>query len=70
MTSPTAILISAAILAVTGLLLFRWDMQPANDSAAQKPIDGYAVYRLDRWTGEVTRCASVVSMPGKLKCQP
>ena len=68
MTNPTAILLSAIILAVTGLLLFRWDMQAANDSAAQKPIDGFAVYRLDRWTGEVSRCAAVVSMPGRLKC--
>jgi hypothetical protein len=55
MTTPIAILISALILAVTGLFLFRWDMQAANDSAAQKPIDGYAVYRLDRWTGSVNR---------------
>jgi hypothetical protein len=70
MTNPTAILISAVILAVTGLLLFRWDMQSANDSAAQRPIDSYAVYRLDRWTGEVSRCASIVSMPGRLKCEP
>ena len=68
MTNPTAILLSAIILAVTGLLLFRWDMQAANDSAAQKPIDGFAAYRLDRWTGEVSRCATVVSMPGTLKC--
>jgi hypothetical protein len=68
MTNATAILISAAIFAVTGLLLFRFDMQAANDSAAQKPIDSYAVYRLDRWTGEVSRCASIVSMPGRLKC--
>jgi hypothetical protein len=70
MTNPTAILISAIILAVTALLLFRWDIQAANDSAAQKPIDSYAVYRLDRWTGEVSRCASIVSMPGTLKCSP
>jgi hypothetical protein len=70
MTSPIAILTSALILAVTGLFLFRWDVQAANDSAAQKPIDGYAVYRLDRWTGSVNRCASVVSMPGRLKCEP
>ena len=68
MTTPAAILISALILAVTGLFLFRWDMQAANDSAAQKPIDGYAVYRLDRWTGSVSRCATSVSMPGSLPC--
>jgi hypothetical protein len=69
MTTPTAILISALILAVTGLFLFRWDAQAANDSAAQRPIDGYAVYRLDRWTGSVSRCASMVSIPGALKCE-
>jgi hypothetical protein len=68
MTTPAAILTSAAIFAVTALLLFRWDMQAANDSAAKNPIDSYAVYRLDRWTGEVSRCASIVSMPGTLKC--
>jgi hypothetical protein len=69
MTSPTAILISALVLAVTGTFLFRWDIQAANDSAAQKPIDGYAVYRLDRWTGSVNRCATSVSMPGRLPCE-
>ena len=69
MTTPTAILISAFILAVTGLFLFRWDMQPASDSAAQKPIDNYAVYRLDRWTGSVNRCATSVSIPGRLPCE-
>ena len=69
MTTPTAILISALVLAVIGLFLFRWDMQAANDSAAQKPIDSYAVYRLDRWTGSVSRCASIVSIPGTLKCE-
>jgi len=69
MTNPTAILISAVILSVTALLLFRWDIQAANDSAAQKPIDGYALYRLDRWTGEVTRCTTSVSIPGRLKCE-
>jgi hypothetical protein len=69
MTTPIAILISALILAVTGLFLFRWDMQAANDSAAQKPIDGYAVYRLDRWTGSVNRCATSVSIPGRLPCE-
>jgi len=69
MTNPTAILISAAILAVTGLLLFRWDIQAANDLAGQSHIDGYAVYRLDRWTGSVNRCATSVSMPGRLTCE-
>ena len=69
MTTPIAILISAVILAVSGLFLFRWDMQAANDSVAQKSIDGYAVYRLDRWTGSVTRCAASVSSPGKLPCE-
>jgi hypothetical protein len=70
MTTPAAILTSAIIFAVTALLLFRWDMQQAaNDSAAQRPISNYAVYRLDRWTGEVTRCATDVSMPGRIKCE-
>ena len=69
MTTPAAIVTSAVIFAVTALLLFRWDMQAANDSAAQRPIDGYAVYRLDRWTGSVTRCATSVSIPGRLKCE-
>jgi hypothetical protein len=69
MTTPAAILISALIFAVSGLFLFRWDMQTANDSAAQKPIDSYAVYRLDRWTGSVSRCATIVSIPGRLKCE-
>lgn len=69
MSSPTAILLAAAIIAVVGLFLFRWDIQAANDSAAQKPIDSYAVYRLDRWTGSVTRCATSVSIPGGLKCE-
>lgn len=69
MTTPTAILISALVLAVTGLFLFRWDMQAANDPATQKPIDGYAVHRLDRWTGSVNRCATSVSTPGRLPCE-
>jgi hypothetical protein len=69
MTNPAAILIGALILAVTGLFPFRWDMQAANDSAAQKPIDSYAVYRLDRWTGSVNRCAASVSIPGRLPCE-
>jgi hypothetical protein len=69
MTNATAILISAATLAFTVLSLFRWDMQAANDSAAQKPIDSYAIYRLDRWTGSVHRCATSVSIPGRLKCE-
>jgi hypothetical protein len=63
MTNATAILISALILAFTGLFLFRWDTQAANDSAAQKPIDSYAVYRLDRWTGSVNRCATSLAFP-------
>jgi hypothetical protein len=67
---PAAILIGALMLAVTGLFLFRWDIHAASDSAAQKPIDGYAVYRLDRWTGSVQRCATSVSMPGRLPCEP
>jgi hypothetical protein len=69
MSSPTAILLAALIFAVAGLFLFRWEMQAANDSAAQKPIDSYAVYRLDRWTGSVDRCATSVSIPGRLKCE-
>lgn len=69
MSSPTAILLAALIFAVVGLFLFRWDMQAANDSAAQKSIDSYAVYRLDRWTGSVNRCAASVSIPGNLKCE-
>jgi hypothetical protein len=73
MSIPTSILTSvltgALILAIAGLLVFRWDIQAANDSAAQKPIDSYAVYRLDRWTGSVSRCASIVSMPGRIKCE-
>jgi hypothetical protein len=70
MTTPITILISALILAATGLFLFRWDMRAANDPAAQKPIDSYAVYRLDRWTGSVTRCATSISIPGKVPCEP
>jgi hypothetical protein len=69
MSSPTAILLTALIFAVVGLFLFRWDIRAANDSAAQKPIDSYAVYRLDRWTGLVNRCATSVSIPGRLKCE-
>ena len=69
MTTPTAILISTLILAVTGLFLFRWEMQTANDAATQKSIDNYAVYRLDRWTGLVNRCATSVSVPGRLPCE-
>jgi hypothetical protein len=69
MTTPTAIVISALILAVTGLFLCRWDMQAANDLAAKNAIDSYAVYRLDRWTGTVERCATSVSIPGRLKCE-
>ncbi len=69
MNGPTAILLSALTVAVVGLFLFRWDMQAANDSAAQNPIDNYAVYRLDRWTGAVNRCATSVSIPGRLKCE-
>ena len=69
MTTPAAILISALIFAVSGLFLFRWEMQTANDSEAQKPIDKYAVYRLDRWTGSVYRCATIVSIPGRLPCE-
>jgi hypothetical protein len=69
MRSPAAIVIAAAILAVAGLFVFRWDMAAANDSAARNPIDGYAVYRLDRWTGSVNRCATSVSIPGGIKCE-
>lgn len=69
MTTPIAILVSALILAVAGLFIFRWDIQAANDSAALKPIDGYAVYRLDRWSGSVARCASSVSIAGKIPCE-
>ena len=68
MSTPAAILTSALMLAVAGLFLFRWDLQAANDSAAQRPIDSYAVYRLDRWTGSVNRCATSVSISGTLKC--
>ena len=66
---PAAILISALILAVTGLFLFRWEIQAANDLAAQKSIDSYAVYRLDRWTGSVTRCAKTTDMAGSVPCE-
>jgi hypothetical protein len=69
MTNPTAILISAVIFAATGLLLFRWDMQATNDAEAQMTHDAGAVYRLDRWTGSVSRCATIVSIPGRLKCE-
>jgi hypothetical protein len=69
MTTPTAILISGLILAVTGLFLFRWDMRAANEAAVQESIDDYAVYRLDRWTGSVNRCATSVSIPGRLPCE-
>jgi hypothetical protein len=70
MTNPTAILISAVIFAVTGLLLFRWDMERTNDAEVARTHDAGAVYRLDRWTGEVTRCATIVSIPGRMKCEP
>jgi hypothetical protein len=69
MTTPIAILISAFVFVVAGLFLFRWEVQAANDSAAQKPIDSYAVYRLDRWTGSVNRCATIVSLPGRIRCE-
>lgn len=36
MTTPAAILISALIFAVSGLSLFRWDMQTANDFGRAK----------------------------------
>jgi hypothetical protein len=69
MTTPTAIVMGALILAVAGLFLFRWDMQATNDSTAQKPNDSYAVYRLDRWTGSVSRCATIANIPGRPKCE-
>jgi hypothetical protein len=69
MTTPTAILISATILAVTALSLLRWEIHAANDPATQKSIDDYAVYRLDRWTGSINRCATSVSIPGRLPCE-
>lgn len=68
MTTPISILISAFIFAAAGLFLFRWDMQGANPEA-EKTHDVGAVYRLDRWSGSVSRCATIVSIPGRMRCE-
>jgi hypothetical protein len=45
-------------------------MERTNDAEVARTHDAGAVYRLDRWTGEVTRCATIVSIPGRMKCEP
>ena len=69
MTTPTAILIRPLILAMASLFLFRWEMQTANNEM-EKTHDVGAIYLLDRWTGSVFRCATIVSIPGRLQCEP
>jgi hypothetical protein len=48
MRGSIAILMSGAIVATAVLFVFRWEVTAA----------GGVAYRLDRWTGQITSCAT------------
>jgi hypothetical protein len=48
MNIPTGIIVGFLILAATGAVLFRWELQ-----ILPNPV----VFRLDRWTGQVVICS-------------
>jgi hypothetical protein len=49
MSQPVATVVAAVILAITFLIVFRWDVVKHSDSASLK---------LDRWTGITYQCYS------------
>jgi hypothetical protein len=60
MSTPLAIVIGAALIAVAILLVFRWEVAMPG------------VIRLDRWTGSVVHCTLQGSgqAPEKADCKP
>jgi hypothetical protein len=54
MNIPTGIIVGFLILAATGAVLFRWELQ-----ILPNPV----VFRLDRWTGQVVICSWPPSSP-------
>ena len=72
MDSGRAIVIGALIVAGAVLFLFRWSLVigPTTGERTEIPLQG--IYRLDRWTGDVTWCRGVLPgmlAPSKINCE-
>lgn len=72
MGTPAAILTGTLVIAATIAALFRWSLVigPTTGEATEIPLQG--IYRLDRWTGNVTWCRGVlpgVLAPSKINCE-
>ena len=72
MNNGVAIVIAGALVALAVLITFRWDIS-ALPGGPSPP--GNSIYRLDRWTGTVTKCddqfVPATGVGGiKLDCSP
>ena len=61
MSGAHALVIAAAIIGAVLLFAFRFEMHTAT---------GFVVYRLDRLTGTIVMCKTVVPVPAKQDCDP
>jgi hypothetical protein len=59
MNLASGIVIASVILALTGAILFRWELQT---------LPNPGVFRLDRWTGQVSTCA-LIPNSRKMNCE-
>lgn len=67
MSVPTSIIIGVLIIAATIAFLLRWSIivGPTTGEKTDYPLQG--IYRLDRWTGNVTWCRPNHGLPSLLE---